>query len=57
MSFPPFTGPKRKVQVVQINIPLDDTRRFAELAEKRVGFGLINLLVESLFDTVRFTFL
>lgn len=57
ISFPPSTGPKRKVQVVQINIPTDDTRRYPELAEKRVGFGLSNILVETLFDTGRFTFL
>jgi curli biogenesis system outer membrane secretion channel CsgG len=43
--------------VVQINIPLDDIKRYPELAQKRVGFGLSNILVETLFDTGRFTFL
>jgi len=57
VSFPPYNGPKRRVQVVQINIPADDIRRYPELAEKRVGFGLSNILVETLYDTNRFTFL
>jgi curli biogenesis system outer membrane secretion channel CsgG len=57
VSFPPYDGPKRRVQVVQINIPADDIRRYPELAEKRVGFGLSNILVETLYDTNRFTFL
>ena len=57
LSFPPYNGPKRRVQVVQINIPAEDIRRYPELAEKRVGFGLSNILVETLYDTNRFTFL
>lgn len=57
IGFPAYQGPKRKVQVVQIHIPLEDTKRYPELAEKRVGFGLSNLLVETLFDTGRFSFL
>src|SRR5262245_16867351 len=46
VGFPPYNGPKRRVQVVQINIPLEDVKRYPELAEKRVGFGLSNILVE-----------
>jgi curli biogenesis system outer membrane secretion channel CsgG len=57
VRFPPYRGPKRKIQVVQINIPAEDLKRYPELAEKRVGFGLSNILVETLFDTGRFTFL
>lgn len=57
ISFLRYTGPKHKVQVVQISIPTDDIKRYPELAEKRVGFGLSNILVETLFDTGRFTFL
>lgn len=57
IPFPPYHGSKRKIQVVQINIPADDVKRYPELAEKRVGFGLSNILVETLFDTGRFVFL
>src|SRR5215471_53374 len=57
VSFPPYNGPKRRVQVVQIHIPAEDLKSYPELAEKRVGFGLSNILVETLYDTNRFTFL
>jgi curli biogenesis system outer membrane secretion channel CsgG len=57
VSFPPYQGPKRRIQVVQISISADDVKRYPELAEKRVGFGLSSILVETLFDTGRFTFL
>ena len=39
IDFSPYQGPKRKVQVVQINIPADDIKRYPELRDKRVGFG------------------
>jgi curli biogenesis system outer membrane secretion channel CsgG len=57
IKFPAYRGPQRKIQVVQINIPADDIKRYPELGEKRVGFGLSNILVETLFDTGRFAFL
>jgi len=57
VRFPSYLGPKRKIQVVQINIPAEDIKHYPELGEKRVGFGLSNILVETLFDTGRFTFL
>jgi curli biogenesis system outer membrane secretion channel CsgG len=57
VKFPPYRGPKHKIHVVQINIPADDIKHYPELGEKRVGFGLSNILVETLFDTGRFTFL
>lgn len=57
VHFPPYEGRKRKVQVVQINIPAEDIKRYPELAEKRVGFGLSSILVDTLFDTGRFVFL
>jgi hypothetical protein len=57
ISFPPYQGPKHRVQVVQIHIPADDLKNYPELAEKRVGFGLSNILVETLYETHRFTFL
>ena len=57
VRFPPLTGPKRKIQVVQIAIPAEEIKRYPELSEKRVGFGLSHILVETLFDTQRFVFL
>jgi curli biogenesis system outer membrane secretion channel CsgG len=57
VRFPPYGGPKYKVWGFQIKIPADDIQRYPELAEKRVGFGLSSILVETLFDAGRFTFL
>lgn len=57
VTFPPYSGLKRKIQVVQINIPLADIERYPDLAEKRIGFGLSSILVETLFATGRFAFL
>ena len=57
VTFPPYQGPQRKIQVVQIRIPKADLDRYPDLAEKRVGFGLSSLLVEAVFDTGRFVLL
>jgi curli biogenesis system outer membrane secretion channel CsgG len=57
VKFPPYRGAKQKIWGFQIKIPADDIQRYPELGEKRVGFGLSSLLVETLFDTGRFTFL
>ena len=57
VSFPPSRGPKQRIQVVEIKIPAGDVKRYPELAEKRVGFGLSSILVETLFDTGRYLFL
>lgn len=57
VTFPPYKGTPRNAQIVQIRIPAEDLQRYPELAEKRVGFGLSNILVETLFDTGRFVFL
>jgi len=57
VQFPPYRGPKQKIWGFQIKIPADDIQRYPELGEKRVGFGLSSILVETLFNTGRFTFL
>ena len=57
VSFPPPRGPQHRIQVVEIKIPAEDVKQYPELAEKRVGFGLSSILVETLFDTGRYIFL
>lgn len=54
--YPRYDGPKTRIQVVRFGIPEDIARRYEELADKRVGFGLSNRLVENFFDTGRFEF-
>jgi len=50
-------GKTRTIQVVLVRIPKEDVDRYPELLEKRVGFGINSILVETLFDARRFRFL
>ena len=52
-----YSGPKTRLQVIQIGIPEKISRQYPELAEKRIGWGLANRLVEAFYDTRRFTFI
>lgn len=53
--FKPYQGPDRlPLQVVEIRIPLEDLKRYPDLARKQVGFGLSSLLHEVLSQTQRF---
>ncbi len=54
--FPPYEGPKSRVQVVRFGIPEDIAQKYSELADKRVGWGLSNRIVEGFYDTGRFEF-
>lgn len=54
--FPPYDGPKSRVQVVRFGIPEDIAGKYSELADKRVGWGLSNRMVEGFYDTGRFEF-
>ncbi len=53
----PTPGKTRTIQVVLVRIPKEDVDRYPELLEKRVGFGINSILVETLFDAQRFRFL
>jgi curli biogenesis system outer membrane secretion channel CsgG len=55
--FPPYEGPKRNIQVVEISVPKEDIERYPELSDKQVGFGLASILLDVLFKTDRFEFL
>jgi curli biogenesis system outer membrane secretion channel CsgG len=54
--FPPYTGPKKRVQIVRFGIPDDIIKKYPELAQKRVGLGLSNRIIETFYDTNRFEF-
>jgi len=56
-SFPPYSGPKTRIQVVRFEIPADVTTKYPELADKRVGWGLCNRIVEGFYQTNRFEFI
>ncbi|MFC2089035.1 CsgG/HfaB family protein, partial [Calditrichota bacterium] len=56
-SFPPYNGPKSRIQVLRFGIPNEILNRYPELADKRVGWGLYNRIIEGFYDTNRFEFL
>ena len=56
-SFPPYSGPKTRIQVVRFEIPADVTTKYPELGDKRVGWGLCNRIVEGFYQTNRFEFI
>jgi curli biogenesis system outer membrane secretion channel CsgG len=56
-SFPTYSGPKTRIQVVRFEIPADLTTKYPELADKRVGWGLCNRIVEGFYQTNRFEFI
>ena len=52
----PYEGPKVPVKIVRFGIPEEIVSKYPELADKRVGWGLSNRLVEGFYDTERFEF-
>jgi curli biogenesis system outer membrane secretion channel CsgG len=54
--FPRYDGPKSRIQVVRFGIPEDLVKKYPELTEKRVGWGLSNRIVEGFYDAGRFEF-
>jgi len=50
-ELPPYTGPRRRVHVVRFGIPADIAAKYPELAQKRIGWGLGNRIVDTLFET------
>lgn len=57
VRFPPWTGPKRKLQIQEITIPEVELNHYPALASAQVGTGLSRLLVDALADTGRFDLL
>lgn len=49
-------GPKKLVQVIQFGVPAELLKQYRELADRRVGWGLCNWIVEGLYDTGRFDY-
>ncbi|MCF8305500.1 MAG: hypothetical protein K9I71_08665 [Ignavibacteriales bacterium] len=56
-DWPAYDGPKEKIQVISFGVPDNILEKYPELKEKRVGFGLTNRLVETLYETNRFDFI
>jgi len=54
--FPPYEGEKARIQVIRFEIPRDVVEKYPELADKQVGFGLTNRLIDTFYESRRFTF-
>ncbi|MBN1129848.1 MAG: hypothetical protein JXA71_12725 [Chitinispirillaceae bacterium] len=54
--YPAYSGEKKRVQIIRFGVPAEITAQYPELAEKRVGWGLYNTVIEELDASGRFTF-
>lgn len=54
--FPPYDGPKIPVQIIRFGIPEEIITKYPELADKRIGWGLSNRIIEGFYDTNRFEY-
>jgi hypothetical protein len=52
--FPFYAGTRSRVQVIQLGIPDDIVRKYPELAEKRVGWGMYERIIDTFYETGRF---
>jgi len=55
--YPAYTGEKKRVQILRFGVPKEVTDQYPELAEKRIGWGLYNTLIDELYDTKQFEFI
>ena len=56
-SFPAYNGPKKRIQVVRFGVPAEIAKKYPELADKRVGWGLCNRIVEGFWETSMFEYI
>jgi len=52
-----YQGPKTRVQVIRFGVPKDVVDKYPELADRRVGWGLCNRIVDALYTTGRFEYI
>ncbi len=55
--YPEYSGKKRPVQVLRFGIPKEIAEKYPELADKRVGWGLYNRLIDNFYETKQFEFI
>ena len=56
-QYPAYSGEKKRVQIIRFGIPPEITAQYPELAEKRIGWGLYNTVIEEFDASGRFTFI
>lgn len=55
-GFPPYSGERKRVQIIRFGIPPEIAAQYPELSEKRIGWGLYNTVLDEFYDTKRFEF-
>jgi curli biogenesis system outer membrane secretion channel CsgG len=55
--YPSYSGEKKRVQIIRFGVPSEITSQYPELAEKRIGWGLYNTVIEEFDASGRFTFI
>jgi curli biogenesis system outer membrane secretion channel CsgG len=56
-AYPPYSGEKKRVQIIRFGVPKEISDQYPELAEKRIGWGLYNTVIDEFYDTKRFEFI
>jgi curli biogenesis system outer membrane secretion channel CsgG len=56
-QYPSYAGEKNRVQIIRFGVPPEITAQYPELAEKRIGWGLYNTVIEEFDASGRFTFI
>ncbi|MBN1604103.1 MAG: hypothetical protein JW915_21005 [Chitinispirillaceae bacterium] len=54
--YPPFSGEKLRIQVVEFKMAPEIAVQYPQLAEKQVGMGLSSRMIDEFYETKRFTF-
>jgi curli biogenesis system outer membrane secretion channel CsgG len=56
-AYPAYSGEKQRVQIIRFGVPPEIAQQYPELAEKRIGWGLYNTVIDELAGTKRFQFI
>jgi curli biogenesis system outer membrane secretion channel CsgG len=56
-AYPAYAGEKKRVQIIRFGVPQEVTAQYPELAEKRIGWGLYNTVIDEFSDSKRFEFI
>ena len=56
VEFPEYRGPKTRVAVLPLGLSKRAAKRYPQLLDRRVGFGIHQMIVDALAETNRFRF-
>jgi curli biogenesis system outer membrane secretion channel CsgG len=55
-AYPAYSGEKKRVQIIRFGVPQEIAKQYPELAEKRIGWGLYNAVIDEFAESKRFEF-